>query len=128
VPEVYCPAITDHLKLMYSVPHKITIFWAYFSASSCVVLYKAFSALVLMESNLYLYLNRYRLSEKLLYRVLKKWRNNQTTPLCTIQGHPLSMGKMLKKLSRDYLKIWRLQNRYLKLLIINQFLIFQQLL
>jgi hypothetical protein len=26
VPEVYCPAITDPLKLMYSIPHKITIF------------------------------------------------------------------------------------------------------
>jgi hypothetical protein len=26
VPEVYCPAITDPLKLMYSIPHKITTF------------------------------------------------------------------------------------------------------
>jgi hypothetical protein len=25
-PEVYCPAITDPLKLMYSISHKITIF------------------------------------------------------------------------------------------------------
>jgi hypothetical protein len=26
VSEAYCPAITDLLKLMYSIPHKITIF------------------------------------------------------------------------------------------------------
>jgi hypothetical protein len=26
MPEVYCPAITDPLKLMYSIPHKNTIF------------------------------------------------------------------------------------------------------
>jgi hypothetical protein len=26
VPEDYCPAITDPLKLMYSIPHKNTIF------------------------------------------------------------------------------------------------------
>jgi hypothetical protein len=35
------------------------------SASSCVVLYRAYSAMVLKGSNLYLYLNRYWLREKL---------------------------------------------------------------
>jgi hypothetical protein len=26
VPEAYSPTISDHLKLIYSIPHKITIF------------------------------------------------------------------------------------------------------
>jgi hypothetical protein len=36
VPEAYCPTITDRLKLMYSIPYKITIFLGllYTTASS----------------------------------------------------------------------------------------------
>jgi predicted methyltransferase len=50
-----------------------------------------------------------------LYRVLKKWRNNA---IVHYSGTPSEHGKNVKKnLFRDSLKIWRLQNRYLKLLL-----------
>jgi hypothetical protein len=40
VPEDYCPAITDPLKLMYSIPHKNTIFLVplYLNIAFCCVL------------------------------------------------------------------------------------------